>query len=52
MLGTVLLVFAFVLECLAAAGWPGSPYRWQLGWAGLAFYFASLLFGDLGHLIR
>lgn len=46
MLGTVLLVFAFVLACLAAYGVPAG--RWSLGWAALAFYFASLLFGHLG----
>jgi hypothetical protein len=50
MLGTILLVFAFVLACLASYGVPAG--RWQLGWAALAFYFASLLFGSLGHLIR
>ena len=50
MLGTILLVFAFVLACLAAYGVPAG--RWQLGWAALAFYFASLLFGSLGHFIR
>ncbi len=45
MLGTILLVFAFVLACLAAYGVPAG--RWQLGWAALAFYFASLLFFHL-----
>ncbi|MGO8972147.1 MAG: hypothetical protein ACLQNV_01265 [Steroidobacteraceae bacterium] len=50
MLGTILLVFAFVLACLAAYGVPAG--RWQLGWAALAFYLASLLFGSLGHFIR
>jgi hypothetical protein len=50
MLGTILLVFAFVLACLAAYGIPAG--RWQLGWAALAFYFASLLFGDLGRLLH
>ncbi len=47
MLGTILLVFAFVLACCATfgvnAGWV------QTGWAALAFYFASLLFG---HMVR
>lgn len=50
MLGTILLVFAFVLACLAAYGVPAG--RWNLGWAALAFYFASLLFGSFAHLIR
>jgi DMSO reductase anchor subunit len=53
MLGTVLLVFAFVLAVIAAFV-PGPVYgRWHLGWAAMAFYFASLLFGGLlGHLVR
>lgn len=42
MLRTILLVFAFVLACLAAYGVPTG--RWALGWAALAFYFASILF--------
>lgn len=46
MLGTVLLVFAFVLACLAAYGVPAG--RWNLGWAALAFYFGSLLVGHVG----
>jgi hypothetical protein len=50
MLGTILLVFAFVLACLAAYGVPAG--RWQLGWAALAFYFAYILFGAFGHSIR
>lgn len=41
--GLILLVFAFVLEVLAAYGVPAG--RWQLGWAGLAFFFAAELFG-------
>lgn len=45
MLSAILLMFAFVLACLAAYGVPAG--RWQLGWASLAFYFASLLFGHL-----
>jgi len=48
MLGTILLVFAFVLACIAAF-FPGPVLdRVHLGWASLAFYFASLLFGHLG----
>ena len=50
MLGTILLVFAFVLACLAAYGIPAG--RWQLGWAALACYFASILFGDVTRLLR
>jgi hypothetical protein len=46
MLGTILLVFAFVIMCLAAANWPAANAgRWTLGWLALAFYFASILFG-------
>jgi hypothetical protein len=49
MLGTILIVFAFVLACLAAF-LPGPVFgRVHLGWAAMAFYFASLLFG---HLVR
>lgn len=46
MLGLILMVFAFVLACLAAYGVPAG--RWSLGWAALAFYFASLLLGNFG----
>jgi hypothetical protein len=50
MLGTVLLVFAFVLACLASF-LPGPAWgRFHLGWAAVACYFASLLFGALGHI--
>lgn len=52
MLGTVLLCFAFVFACLAA-GIPGPVYgRWHLGWLAMAFYFASLLFGSISHLLH
>lgn len=50
MIGIILLVFAFVCACLAAYGVNGG--RWQLGWASLAFYFASLLFGAADKLIH
>jgi hypothetical protein len=49
MIGTILLVFAFVLACLAS----GVPYGdsrnwpWSMGWAAMAFYFLSLLLGGL-----
>lgn len=46
MLTTILLVFAFVLAVCAAAGVPSG--RVALGWAALACYFASLLFGHFG----
>lgn len=45
MIGTILLVFAFVLAVLAAFNF-GQP-RWSLGWASLACYFLSLLLGGL-----
>jgi hypothetical protein len=45
-LGTILLVFSFVCEVLAAAGVP-SPPRFNLIAAGLAFYFLSLLLGGV-----
>jgi hypothetical protein len=50
MIGIILLVFAFVCAVLAAYGVNGG--RWQLGWASLAFYFASILFGALQPLIH
>jgi hypothetical protein len=43
MLGTILLVFSFVLACLAALN-VGQP-RWSLGWASLACYYLSLILG-------
>jgi len=46
MLGTILIVFAFVCEVLAAVGVP-SPPRFNLMAAGLAFYFLSLLIGGI-----
>lgn len=48
MLGTILLVFAFVLACCAALTIPSG--RFHLGWAAFACYIASLLFGAMGHL--
>lgn len=47
MLYTILIVFAFVCEVLATVGVP-SPSRFNLMSAGLAFYFAALLFGHTG----
>lgn len=46
MISIILLVFAFVLACLATKNY-GAP-AWSLGWAALAFYFLSLLIGNLG----
>jgi hypothetical protein len=52
MLGTILLVFAFVLAVCAAANIPAPPWTNWLG-AALAFFFASLLFGgELSRLIH
>lgn len=42
MLGTILIVFAFVCEALAAANVPNPP-RFNLMATGLAFYFLSIL---------
>jgi hypothetical protein len=54
MISTILLVFAFVLACLAT--WNIGAPRWSLGWASLACYFMSLLLGGLGigngHFVR
>jgi hypothetical protein len=44
MLSLILLVFALVLACLAAKN-IGAP-NWSLGWAAIACYFLSLLFGN------
>jgi hypothetical protein len=46
MLGTILLVFAFVLLALAALNVPSSP-RINLGWAGMACWCLSILLGGL-----
>jgi hypothetical protein len=47
MLSLVLLVFAFVLACCAAA--PPQPPRWpHLGWAAFAFFLAAQIFGHAG----
>jgi hypothetical protein len=50
MLSTILMVFSFVLLCLAAF-WNPSPPRVNLGWAGMAFWALSVLLGGL-HLLR
>lgn len=49
MLGTILLVFAFVLVALSAFN-VGHP-RVHLGWLGLATWLLSLLLGGV-HLAR
>lgn len=50
MLGTVLLVFAFVLSVIAAVftppAWPWG--RLHFGWLAFACFIASMLFG--GHV--
>lgn len=46
MLGTILLVFAFVLLALAAANIP-TPPRLNLGWAGMACWALSILIGNV-----
>jgi hypothetical protein len=45
MISTILLVFAFVLFCVATFN---VPARWNLIAAGLAFWVASVLFSGLG----
>jgi hypothetical protein len=47
MLGTILLVFAFVIFCIAAWWNPAPPYRGNLIAAGLAFWVLSILLGGL-----
>jgi hypothetical protein len=46
MISIILLVFAFVLACLA--GWNVGAPRWSLGWLSLACYYLSLLLGSAG----
>jgi hypothetical protein len=49
MIGTILLVFAFVLFVIAAVWNPPAPSPWfsRLVAAGLAFWVLSLLLGGL-----
>lgn len=47
MLSTILLIFAFVLEVLAALGIPRPP-RFNLMAAGLACWILSILVGAAG----
>jgi len=51
MLGTILLVFAFVLAVIAAVNIPPPP-RLSWGWAAFACYMASILFGDVSRLLH
>jgi hypothetical protein len=51
MLGTILLVFAFVFAVCAAVEIPNPPRLNFIG-AALACFFASLLFGDVTRLIH
>jgi hypothetical protein len=49
MVSLILLVFAFVMACMAA--FPGirfDQYRMHLGWASIACWIASELFGRGG----
>lgn len=50
MLGTILLVFAFVLSVIQAfrEGWP--PALPNLGWLALACYFLALILGGVAGL--
>jgi hypothetical protein len=52
MLGTILLVFAFVFACIASCIPGPIAGRWHLGWLSLAFFYASLIFGSVDKLIR
>ena len=45
-LGTILVIIALILAILAAIGVPSS--RVSLGWAAIAFWIASILFGHVG----
>lgn len=46
MIITILMVLAFVLLALAAAG-VASPPRFNLGWAGLAVWALAIILGGL-----
>lgn len=46
MIGTILIVFAFVCFCIAVAMQPRDYPRVLIA-AGLAFYMAYLIFGNL-----
>jgi hypothetical protein len=51
MIGTILLVFAFVLATIAVFVGPyvaAPSFRYHLGWAAMACYFLSLLLGSFG----
>jgi hypothetical protein len=50
MIGTILMVFAFVLLVLAGLGIPTSS-KFQLGWWGLACWALSILLSGV-HLAR
>ena len=49
-IGLILLVFAFVLACLASRGIGAPP--WQLGWAAIACWIASELIGGLARFVH
>ena len=48
-IGLILLVFAFVLACLAAKNI--GPPNWSLGWASIACWIASELIGGLARFV-
>ena len=48
MISLILLIFAFVLLCLAAKN-IGAP-NWALGWLGLACYMLSLILSGIGNV--
>jgi hypothetical protein len=47
--GLILLVFAFVLACIATR--IQSIGLWHLGWAAIAFWIASELIGGLARIV-
>jgi hypothetical protein len=46
--GLILLVFAFVLACIAGCFIVSVQQRFHLGWLAVAFWIASELIGGLG----
>jgi hypothetical protein len=49
-IGLILLVFAFVLACLATRGFGAPP--WSLGWAAIACWIASELIGGVAKFVH
>jgi len=51
-IGLILLVFAFVFACIAAAYNLAPAGRWHFGWMAVAFWIAAELLGGLARVIH